>query len=723
MLRELTEALDILTTERPLILVLEDLHWSDGATLEWLAYVARRRDPARLLILGTYRPVEAIVHAHPLRIVTRELLQRGQCVELALDYLSEAGVAAYLSQRFDWAPSAPGLSQVLHQRTNGNPLFLIALVEDAVRQGVLQERADGWALQGGLDARTLDVPDSIRHLIEQQFDQLQPEDQALLEAASVVGATFSLAAVAAGIAQTADAIEAWCATLARQGQFLQTHGLESWPDETVAARYGFIHTLYQEVVYARISPGQGLRLHRQIGLRLEDAYGLQAREIAAELSMHFVHGRDPQRAVQYLHYAGENALQRSAHQEAIAHLSQGLELLEALPDTQERLQQEVGLQNTLGAALSATKGSTSPEVEQAYTRAYDLCRQLGNTPHLLPALRGLWHYYVNRTMFAQAQELGEQILSLAQRLQHPVYEPWAHYALGNVAFWLGDFAQAHTYCQHALTLYDAQQLPTPPFLYGEHPNVQCLVTLARVLWYLGYPDRALQRIREACTLAEELAHPSSLAHVLYHELSIHQHRRNAESTLQQAEALITMADDQAFPFWAFAGRVQQGWAQVALGQSEAGLQKMHQGRESLIAINADIFRPGFLMLQADACGKAGQIDAGLRFLAEAKTTMESSQTYYIAAEICRLKGELILQQSISNAAQAAACLHHALDIARHQHAKSWELRAALSLSRLWREQDRRVEAHQLLTEVYGWFTEGFDTADLQDAKALLDDLS
>jgi predicted ATPase len=304
MLRELSEAIDILTRERSLLLVLEDLHWSDISTLEWIMYVARRRDLARLLILGTYRPVEAMVLDHPLHTVSTELLQHDQCTELALDYLSEAAVAVYLNRRFGAKPLPETLPGALHRRTNGNPLFLITVVNALVTQRLLEETDRAWQLHGGYEALDGMVPDSLRRLIEGYIEQLAPEDQAILEAASVAGYTFSVAAVAAGIEQPEDEIEWRCTAWVRQGRFIRALGTEAWPDGTRAARYGFLHALYHEVVYDRVSAGQRMRLHHRIGVRKEAAYGGQGRDIAAELAVHFGRGQDAQRAVVYLRYAG-----------------------------------------------------------------------------------------------------------------------------------------------------------------------------------------------------------------------------------------------------------------------------------------------------------------------------------------------------------------------------------------------------------------------------------
>lgn len=335
MLRELAEALESLTTERPLILILEDLHWSDGATLDWLAYVARRRDAARLLVLATYRPGEARVAAQPVYPLTRELLVHGQGTELVLGTLSVVEVAAYVTQRFGAGPLAAALIPVLHQRTQGNPLFLATMVADLVPRGILHEGPTGWELTTALDTATVGVPETLRQLIEQQFERLAPTEQTIVEAASVAGVDFSAAAVAAGVDMCIEDVDVRCAMLARQGQFVHAQGDATWPDGTVAGQYRFGHALYQEVVYARLPVGSRTRMHQLIGQQLETAYGDQVWEIAAEPAVHFERGRDGFLAVQYRQQAAQNALRRHGHRDAIAHCTAGLEVLAALPETPE----------------------------------------------------------------------------------------------------------------------------------------------------------------------------------------------------------------------------------------------------------------------------------------------------------------------------------------------------------------------------------------------------
>jgi predicted ATPase len=385
MLREMVEALEAITAETPLVLVLEDLHWSDRATLDLLASLAQRREAARLLLIGTYWLVEVIVRQHPLRGLKQELQLHGHCTELPLEGLTEADIAAYLAVRFPGSVLSPELAWVLLQRTEGNPLFIVTVVEYLVTQGVLVQGKGGWELTEGVETVERGVPESLRQMIERHIAQLSPEDQRVLEVASIVGIEFSAAAVAAGLTAEAQ-VEERCTELARRQYFLASRGRSEWPDGTVTARYSFLHALYPAVWHERLTEERRIQLHRRIGARLEVGYGTQAGEIAVELAVHFEAGREYRRAAQYLEQAAKRALGRCAYHEAIRHLTRGLALLKTLPDTPERAQQDLDLQIALGPALMATKGQAAPEVEQTYARARALCQQVGDTPQRFPTL-------------------------------------------------------------------------------------------------------------------------------------------------------------------------------------------------------------------------------------------------------------------------------------------------------------------------------------------------
>ena len=515
-------------------------------------------------------------------------------------------------------------------------------------------------------------------------------------------------------------MEEWCTDLARRRQWLQADGEQSWPDGTVAGGYRFTHALYQEVAYTRLMAARRAQLHRRIGERKEVGYGAQARQIAAELAVHFARGRDAWRAVHYLQYAGENALRRSAYQEAITHLTTGLEVLATLPETPMRAQQELDLQIALGPALAATKGFGTPEVEQIYARAHELCQQVGETPQLFPVLWGLWIFYYNRAEYQTARELGEQLLRLAQHVLDPALLLQAHHALGPTLFSLGELAPAQGHLEQGRALYDPQQHRSHAFLYGGHdPGICCRAQAALVLWCLGYPDQALQRSHEALTLAQELSHPHSLVLALYFAAALHEFRREGQAAQERAKATMALSHHQGFAPFLARGAVLRGWALAIQGQRVEGVAEIRQALAAYRAMGAEQERPHHLALLAEAYGKAGQAEEGLRVLAEALAAVDQTGERWWEAELHRLKGELLLLQSADQHAEAEACFHHALAIAHRQQAKSLELRAAMSLGRLWQQQGKRMEAHALLAPIYGWFTEGFDTADLQEARALL----
>jgi predicted ATPase len=723
MLREMAEAVEVVTAERLLMLVLEDLHWSDHATLEWLAYVARRRDRARLLILATYRPVEVIGHGRPLRTMLTELRRHDQCNEQALSYLSETEVTAYLRHRFGSAQAMPSaLTQALHQRTNGNPLFLVSVADDLDLQTALANGGEAGGMDAGASTVAQTLPSNLKQLIEDDVEQLDPDAQALLEAASVAGRTFAIASVAAGAAQADDLIETQCATWARQGRFIETADQETWQDGTVTACYRFVHDLYHEVIYGQVSAGRRVRLHRQIGMRKEVGYAAQAWERAAELAMHFAQGQDGERAVQYSYIAADNAMQRHAYHEAITHLTQGLSWLTTLPETPDRLQQELDFHIKLGAALRITKGNAAAEVERAYARARELCRQLENATQLLPVLVGLILYYQGREQLQTAYQLAEQLLHLTHTQHEPALLIVAHYFLGMVLFLLGEPALAQTHHTQGLATYTPQEQRALELRFDLDFGVTSLSHLACEVWQLGYPDQAMQHSQAALTLAQEVAHPYCQALALAWAAVFHQFRRDTPEAHERAVAAINLGTEQGFALWVARGTVIHGWALAAQGQIAQGMAEMRQGLDAELATGATLWQLYYQGLLAAAYGESGQLDEARRLLGEALAVMDTTEVRFFSAELLRLQGVLLLKQATPDAPQAEIFFCQAISVARTQQAKSWELRATTSLAHLWQSQGKRQEAYELLQPVYEWFTEGFDTVDLKEAKGLLDQL-
>ena len=747
MLRELAQAIEALTVKRPLVLVLEDLQWSDYATLDLVRYLAQRPEPARLLMIGTYRTGNAQGNGHPLHTVKQELQVHGHSAELPLALLNPEAVGDYLAARFAAEPQLPPreLARLIHRRTEGNPLFMVNIVDDLVGHERISQSDGQWVLPGGLEEMELEVPKNLRQTIEKRVERLSPEEQRILETASVAGAEFTAAAVAAGLGQETVAVEEACTRLVRREQFVQTRGVSEWSDGTVSARYGFIHALYQEVLYERIPAGKRSSLHQRIGEREERGYGSRTQEVAAELAMHFERGKDYRRAIQYRQHAANNAIQRSAYQEAMAHLTQGLKLLQALPDAPERTRQELMLCIALREPLFALKGESAPEVEQVYTRAWELCQQLEDPSLRVWVLLNLWGVHLIQGKLQSARELGEQAMSLAERVQDPKLFLRVHYALGITLFYLGKMTCARAHLEQEIILYDSHPGPYSVI----NPKVGCLSYLAQILGYGGYPEQALKKSEEAL-VAQDLSHPYSLAFALFHAALIHWIRREAQATQERAEAAIALSEKYSFPLYLAGGTILRGWALAEQGQGEEGITQIRQGIDALQSLGAGLLQVVFPAMVAEACAKVGQVKEGLRAVARAVDAMDHTGEHFLEAEIHRLKGELLLRQEGKSGSPAAAyrlgqkpilslvegakgknkyetqaerCFQQALNVARGQEAKLLELRAATSLSRLWQQQGRRTEARELLAETYGWFNEGFDTTDLKAAKTLLAELA
>lgn len=725
MLREFAELVEHLTAWRPLLLVLEDLHWSDASTLDLLATLARRREPARFLLLGTYRPAEVVQHEQPLRAVVAELVLHGQCRTLPLAPLPRDAVGDYLVQRLSTDHVAAEMTQRLYQRTEGNPLFMGHVVADWLSQGVLEHVDGHWTLQAACAPAAHGVPEPLQQMLEQYLEHCSPAEQQVLEVGSVAGMEFSAATVAAGLGHDLLQVETCCALLARRKIWLESIGEQSWPDGTIAACYRFTHALCQEVAYSRVTAARRVHLHRRIGERLEAGYGARARDMAAELAMHFEQGREAPRALVYLRQAADKAQQRYAHAETIHYLRRALVMLETLPDTTERATHELAVHAALGPALMALKGYAAPEVVQAYSRAFALCSQVGDTRQRFDVLLGLCTFYQEKAELQTAQTLAEQLVSLAQRLHDPVCLLWAHSALGYTLYYQGELVQARAHMEESLELYLTHRPGADGFVFD--PGVDILGALVDLLYYLGYPEQALRRSQEAVTLARELGHPFSLAHALSFATRLHRWRGEHTEAQAAAEARLALCHAQGFTQEAAEELVWSGRELVQQGQVDAGLAQMRQGLETVRTTGAETRRPWLLTALARAYGQAGCVDAGLAVLEEALDIVEKTGKRLDEVGLYRTKGELLLHKSqqsqdISRRAlwlEAEGCFQQALAVARQQQARTFELRAAVSLARLWQQQGKPPAAHQLLAPIYAWFTEGLDTADLREARGVL----
>jgi predicted ATPase len=442
------------------------------------------------------------------------------------------------------------------------------------------------------------------------------------------------------------------------------------------------------------------------------------------LAHHYSHSDHVAKAIEYLGRAGQQALQRSAYADAIAGLNAGIDLLQRLPDGPERIRRELPLQLALGSVLSATKGWAAVEVEVAFTRARELCERLGDPSQLFPALFGLWTNYFIRAQLRTAYKLGEQLLQRAQDAHSPAHLLLAHQALGDTLHQMGELLLASEHLEMALSLYNREGRRGRGFRRGGvDAKVNCLSYTARTLWTLGYPDRALEKGNECIALAQTLAHPFTLAFAEDAVGKLHTWRREARAAQEASERMMTLSTEHGFTFWLAVSSTLRGAAMARQERFEEGVAQIQEGLAALRAAGAENGRPHSLNLLAETWMKTGRLDDALGALTEALAAAQENEDRHHEAETHRLEGELLLKQDGSNSAEAQSCFERAIGIARRQSAKSWELRATTSLARLLAKQGRRDEARTMLAEIYNWFTEGFDTADLKDARALLDELT
>jgi TOMM system kinase/cyclase fusion protein len=691
-----------IAAQQPVLLVMEDLHWVDPTTLEWLSLLVDQGPTARILALLTFRPDFSppwTGRAH-LTQVTLSRLPRHEAAEMT----------GRVAQGKALPPEV--VAQVV-AKTDGVPLFVEELTKMVLESGLLQEQENGYQLTGPLPP--LAIPTTLHDSLMARLDRLAMV-KGLAQLGATLGREFAYALL--------QAVSPWDEATLRRGlhqlveaEFLYQQGL---PPQ---ATYRFKHALIQEAAYQSLLRSTRQQYHQRIAQVLEARFPDLCETQPELLAHHYTEAGLLAQAIVYWQRAGQRAIAQSAYVEAIRHLTQGLELLHALPDTPERAQQELDLQMILGPALMTLKGWAAPEVERVYTRAMELCRQLGETHRLAPVLRGLWEFYELQGKVQIAQELGEQLLELARSGQESALLVVAHDALGDTLLWRGEFVRAREHLEHGITLYEPQHHAVALLYGGYDPGVACRNFAAHVLWYLGYPDQALQRSQEAISLARELSHPFSLALALFFATWLHHYRREGHLTQERAAAVNTLSTEQGFAFFGAWGDILGGWAVVEQGQVEAGILQIRQGLEAYRATGAILERPYQLALLAEAYGRAGQAAEGLRLLEETCVAMDHMAVRFCEAEVSRLKGELLLRQSLPDEQAADVSFQQALGIARRQQAKSLELRAAMSLARLWQQQGKRAQAYDLLAPIYGWFTEGFDTADLQEAKALLEALA
>jgi predicted ATPase len=678
-------------------MVFEDVHWSDPTTLESLDLLIERVSTLRALVIITFRPefVPPWIGRPHVNLMSLNRLSRRQRADMI------AGVTGGKALPKE-------IAEQIIDRTDGVPLFLEELTKSVVESGLVTKAGDHYSVAE--PAAPLAIPATLHASLLARLDRLAPTRE-VAQIGAALGRSFSHELIS-GVAQMPqkrvdDALEqlVTAALIFRRGRP---------PD----AEYTFKHALVQDAAYSTLLRGSRQQLHARIAATLESRF---PEIVAAEpslLAQHCTEAGLAEKAISYWLKAGQQSISRCAMTEAVAQLRKGLELLSSI-DENARQEQELELQITLGHALMAAKGLAAAEPGEAFARARLLCEHLDRPQQLGMVLSGQWIFTTVRGELDQAEHFAEELRHLGQARNDAMWACFGSLFSGTTRHFTGKLVDARASFETALSLWD------PTFrrfsAFPDDPYVQILIFLSRALLYLGYVDQARLRRDEALAEARRLSpynfvFASCLA--WYGDWS-NEGVESAATRLQSAEKVLAISAEQGFAQWSPVGNIMRGWCLGVVGQT-GGIPLMLKGIDDLRATGCNIFIPLFLMVLAQVYGVAGQPEEALNRLVEAAKLVEKTRECWAEAEMFRLRGTLLL--SMNEHTQAENHYRQALASARQQSAKFWELRAAISLALLWRDQGKRDEARELLAPVYGWFTEGFDTRDLKEARALLEEL-
>jgi DNA-binding SARP family transcriptional activator/predicted ATPase len=720
-----TKVLQTVTSRTPVLLVLDDLQWADLGSISLLFHLGRHVTGYRILIVGAYRPEEVALDRgearHPLEPVVNEF-QR-DLGAIVVD-LTQARGQDLIDAVLDSEPNRLGtpFREMLYRQTRGHPLFTIELLRGLQEEGDLVHDGTGCWVEGpNLDWHTL--PARVEAAIRERIDRLDRPLQDALRVASVEGEVFT-AEVVARVRGTdeREILERLSGELDRRHRLVRAQAIERLGPRRISL-FRFRNYLFQKYLYDSLDPVQRTYLHEDVGNALEGLYADQTDDkvaIAPQLAWHFEEAGIAEKAAHYLHQAGETAVHLSAYQEGITHLTKGLSLLATLPDSTERDRQELAMQLLLGVARIA-HGTSVQEVETAYQRARELGHRTGERSEICQALGQMAVFHYVRAEHHQAYELAQEARSEAQLAGDPALMAWSHWHLGLTMFCLGEHSAAREHLQQVIEFYDpAQHHKLFTQLFSADAGLSAMAYAACCLWALGYPDQALSIGQEAIARARQSGHLFSLCDVLcYGGCVLDTMRGDVQALKEHADELLRLAEKAQT--WLPPAIWHRGTAMVLMGKPEEGMAQLREGISLQRSGGKRCYLPVTLGMVAEAQAAAGQHKAGLVTLAEALSLVDETDERHWEAELRRLRGELLL--ALGNEAEAEANLLNAIEVAQSQRATSLELRATTSLARLWQAQAKVAEARQALAAIYDWFTEGFDTADLKEARALLEELA
>lgn len=730
--RQLAEVLEALTTVphlagRPtVLLVIEDLHWADPSTINVLSLLTRRREHARLLIVGSYRPLE--LSAHPLRAVVQELRAREAAVDIPLAGLTTADVEALLEIRFPGHTFPPSLAATLAERTAGNPLFIRALLDAVLSAGHIAEE-DTWRFQGEVEAAVATIPRSIHELLSRQHDRLDAETRIVLEAAGISGRVFSVATVAAALDQSPAWVEEACQRLAARELFVRVAEPEESPDGNVTSRFEFLHDVYREWWAGHVGPERRALWHRAMGLCKEAAWRERAHEIAAELAIQFEAGREPVRAVRYRTLAAQSALQRAAQVEAETHLNEGMRLLATIADGPDRWRQELDLQVVTGTLAAIADAYASPAAEHAFRRAQQLSQQLGDSAPLFGSLFGLFRLFWSNANHAAALDVTQSLLRIAIDAGDPVREMMTHVAIAQALAMQGEAASSLAHARTAQDLYARHWHPSLLGVFGHDPRVICAGNVASALHMLGFPDQALRASDEALAFDVDTTHPFMAASAYWGAASLHHMRGDARQVDLLARKASSVNGPTGNRDLFGASEIYVGWASVVGGSTSDGIERIEHALATMRRAGSAFFETAALALLADGFLHLNRWQEAARVVEQGLAATTRYGPGWIDAELHRLHGCVILRSAnadsghedvdVRSIADAETAFHQALTVARKQGMRCWELRAAVSLGELWASVGRARDACDVVVGVHAQFTEGHDTLDVRRATEFL----
>ena len=685
----LVEQVLALSHQRPVLFVIEDVHWIDPTTQDFVGEVIAQVSGAAVFLLATHRPDYIPPWTgYP------------HLTSLALNRLSR-DQAAKIVEAIGGMKLTGAVEDRIVARADGVPLFVEELTKSVL------EASETAGNPIAVDA----IPATLQASLTARLDRLD-EAKKVAQIGAAIGREYSHDLIAAVSREVESSLNSALDRLVEAELVFRTV-------TTRSTIYTFKHALIQEVAYESMLKSRRSQLHMRIAETLETMFPTTVETEPEVLARHYTMAKMVEPAIAYWQRAGELSAEASANIEAVSHFENALQLLESLPEGDTRDQLELELRIALGGPLLMTRGHGAPEVGGTYSRARELCQKLGDTPQIVPALFGMWRYYIGRGDCTITRDLGQQLLELGESADDMPAIVLGHYGLGFSLFCYGDLAEARVQLEDGYKLYDRNMRDNLSFRLGQDPGVACLSYCALALWVLGYPDQAKRTTRKALTLAEELSHPFSSAYALSLACQVLQHRGEVEELQEVTDAAIGISRKQGFSVWIASPTIFRGWSRSQQGHSIQGAEEAQEGVHAIVDAGMEMRRPYYLALVAECHISAGRFAEARSVLEQALAIVAATDEHWSEAELVRLSGEI---EARSDTVAAQSIFHRALDIARRQDAKSWELRSATSLATLWRREGNSDAARTLLQPIYDWFTEGFDTPDLMDAKALLDEL-